>query len=100
MIEDAEYHEQREAQERAIASSLPEGEARERHLTLADQHADRAWLIRNNHLDEAAELPPQGLRTHRGVDYSLSKAIKQSRQLIATSNRLLSQSRKDAPPVV
>ena len=94
MINDAEYHEMREAQERVIASSLPDGEPRERHLALADRHADRAWVARNGKVSDP--LDGSDRPASRSItDQSSSQAIHHSRELLARSHRILAKSYRD-----
>ena len=97
MTEDAGYHEMRAAAERALASSLPEGEARERHLELADRHADKAWLIRSGYAHGVVDQPASQSMSRRSTDYSLTQAIARSRELLARSHRVLAESRRNIP---
>ncbi len=98
MAESADYHEMREASERAIASSLPEGEARERHLQLADRHADKAWLVRSDYANGVVDQLASPFMSRKSTDYSLKQAIKQSRELLARSRRILAENRAELPP--
>lgn len=98
MTETADYHESRTASERAIASSLPEGEERERHLQLAESHADKAWLVRSDFANGVVDPSVITFMSRRSTDYSLKQAIKQSRELLARSRRLLAENSAELPP--
>lgn len=97
MTQDAAYHEMREASERAIASSLPEGEARERHLELADRHADKAWLVRSDYANGVVDQLVRQSMSRGGTDHGLTQTIKQSRELLARSRRILAENRAELP---
>lgn len=96
-MEDAQYHELRARQEQAAASNLPPGDARERHEALAGLHLEKAQSLRETESGEPltswAQVPP--LRS--GSEDSIWNAVRQSRDLIAESQRILAESRKKVP---
>ncbi|MBB5712520.1 hypothetical protein FHT02_003780 [Sphingomonas xinjiangensis] len=85
MSDDVQYHENRAAQELALASSSATSEARERHMELAERHSSQARALRANRAGNAA----------RSVEDSTSTAINLSRELIQNSHRILADSRKN-----
>lgn len=87
MSADPRYHETRAAQEAAIVASSPEGEARQRHVELAERHADMACSLHGG----SAAISPMS------ADDGTSTAIKLTRELIQKSYRILAESRSDSP---
>ena len=83
---DAEYHDTRAAQERAIAASCSLDEARQLHLEAAAHHEERARLIRSR-----VDASPMA------ADGRISATVAQSRELIRKSYRLLAESRRNVP---